>query len=527
MVNGRMFTRNTRGNWGVLFGWSSSGSRTFAVALVPLVMIIAVASFLCFEYFGSHRLERSGSTIFVKKGDDFQKALDAANSGDTILLQTGVTFKGSFTLPNKPGSDFITIRSSASSDQLPTENVRIDPVKLGTYLPKLESNIKGKPVLLAANGAHHFRFIGVEFGPTVEGLYNIIQIGTGEEANILDLPHHIEFDRVYIHGSPTEGQRRGIAANGKYIKIVNSYISDIKRKGEESQAIAAWATDGPIEIENNYLEAAGENILFGGATSSLELIPTDCVVRYNHLNKSLQWRKEDWVVKNLFEIKNGRRITVEFNLMTNNWPSAQDGSAVLFTTREDSGKHAVIDDIRFSSNIVRGSSNGLNIYGSEGNGGRKLLISNNIFDDINANKWGGNGFFMKSTAWNGLTIENNTIIQSGSITVAYGDPVRDFVFRNNIVFHNEYGIFGDGTGSGQVAIDKFFPGGTVAANIIIGGNRLSLREKNFFITSLDQLRFVDPSKGDYRLPNDNPFLHKGLGRKQIGADLDSAMVGAR
>src|SRR5207248_10525741 len=44
-----------------------------------------------------------------------------------------------------------------------------------------------------------------------------------------------------------DGQRRGIAANGRAIRIVNSYFSDIKRKGDESQAICGWGGDGPFE----------------------------------------------------------------------------------------------------------------------------------------------------------------------------------------------------------------------------------------------------------------------------------------
>ncbi len=59
----------------------------------------------------------------------------------------------------------------------------------------------------------------------------------------------------------------------------NSHISGIRRKGEESQAIAVWGSDGPVEITNNYLEAAGENILFGGADSKLKLVPANCVVK--------------------------------------------------------------------------------------------------------------------------------------------------------------------------------------------------------------------------------------------------------
>ncbi len=89
-------------------------------------------------------------------------------------------------------------------------------------------------------------------------------------------------------------------------------------------------TDGPVEIINNYLEAAAENILFGGAGSFLKLVPTNCVVRGNHLNKPLNWREENWEVKNLFEIKNGKNIRVENNLMTNNWTMAHRRSRYTF-----------------------------------------------------------------------------------------------------------------------------------------------------------------------------------------------------
>ncbi len=498
------------------------------IALVSaFALVLGFGVYACSTFGSGTPLEYGTNTITVKKGGDFQAALDSAKPGDTIVLEAGSTFRGAFKLPNKPGGEFITIRTSAPDSQLPPADTRLVPSKYHSVLPKLESDVKGEPTILAVDRAHHFRFIGVEFGPTIEGMYDIIKLGTGQEKSVEDLPHHIEFDRVYIHGSPTEGQRRGIAANGRNIKITNSYISDIKRKGDESQGIAVWATDGPIEIVNNYIEGAAENILFGGAESYLKLVPTDCIVRSNHLNKPPEWKGTDWVVKNIFEIKNGKRIKVENNLMTNNWGMAQDGMAILFTTRADNGDATIIDEIEFTGNIVRGSGGGLNILGSEGSGGHRLIIRNNIFDDIDGKKWNSAGHFMKSTDWDGLTIENNTIIQTGNIANAYGNPIKNFIFRNNIVFENEYGIKGDNMGSGQQVIAKFFSGGSVTGNIIISGNSTLYKEPNVFLNSLNLVGFEDIANGEYRLKSKSPYLKAGFAGKRIGADLNTKLVGGK
>ena len=55
--------------------------------------------------------------------------------------------------------------------------------------------------------------------------------------------------------------------------------------------------------DGNYLEAAAENIMFGGAPPYIQnLVPSDIVVRRNHLTKPLAWRTQNWLVKNLFEL---------------------------------------------------------------------------------------------------------------------------------------------------------------------------------------------------------------------------------
>ncbi len=466
----------------------------------------------------------NGNEIIVKVGGDFQAALNQAKSGDTILLPPGGKFVGNFLLPKKQGNQFITIRTSAPDSNLPAVDKRISPEQYSKFLPKLSSDTSD-PVISTVDGSHHYRFVGIEFGGTLGGVNNIIRIGSTEERKLEDIPHHIEFDRVYIHATSPEGQRRGIAANGKNIVIKNSHISGIRRKGDESQAIAVWSGDGPIEIVNNYLEAAAENILLGGAGSFLKLLPSDCVIRDNHLNKPPEWKGSDWVVKNLLEIKFGRRVKIYRNLMTNNWAMGQAGTAVLFNTRADNGETDTIEDIEFTDNIVRSSGNAISVYGPEGQGGHRLVIRNNQFLDIDGAKWGGGGHFMISTAWDTLTIENNTIIQSGNITNSYGAPIQNFIFRNNVVFQNEYGFKGDGLASGKNSIDTHFPRAKIEKNVIVGGSASVYGRDNFYPASIRQIGFRDFKS--YELNIESPFRTRGVNGMQIGASLNPANVGGR
>ena len=58
-------------------------------------------------------------------GEDFQTALNTARPGDVITLEAGATFVGPFTLPNKPGADWIVIRTSAPDGNLPPPGTRV------------------------------------------------------------------------------------------------------------------------------------------------------------------------------------------------------------------------------------------------------------------------------------------------------------------------------------------------------------------------------------------------------------------
>src|SRR6185436_19000953 len=366
-------------------------------------------------------------------------------------------------------------------------------------------------VIVAEPGAHHYRFIGLDIAPEANTwLVALLQFGDDEHA-VDRLPHDLIVDRCYLHGDPRKGSRRGIALNARRAAVIDSYLSDFKEAGADSQAIAGWNGPGPFAITNNYLEAAGENVMFGGADPAIDgLVPADIVITRNHLAKPTRWRSGTpgaeataWTVKNLFELKNARRVLVDGNLLEYNWPAAQNGFAVLLTVRNQSGgaPWSVVEDVTFSNNVVRHVGAGVNILGSDdihpSRPTRRIAIVNNLFADVGG-RWGSGRLFQVLDGTRDVTIRHNTAFNTGFVLFG-GDhaPHLGFVFENNVALHNETGIAGSGTGSGRESLDRYFPSASVRGNVLVGGDPSRYPTGNFFPVSLDAAGFV-AAEGSYQ-----------------------------
>src|ERR1051325_2926162 len=96
---------------------------------------------------------------------------------------------------------------------------------------------------------------------------------------------------------PTKGGRRGVSLNGNSMAVIDSYVSDFKEVGSDSQAVFGFNGFGPFKIVNNSLEAASENILFGGAAPRIgNLVPSDIEIRHNVFSKPLSWKQSNYNV---------------------------------------------------------------------------------------------------------------------------------------------------------------------------------------------------------------------------------------
>jgi hypothetical protein len=483
----------------------------------------------------------TGRTIQVSGGEagqrEFQAALNSANPGDTIALEAGAEFVGNFTLPAKAAAakNWITIRTSTPDAKLPPAGVRVSPAD-SRAMPKLVSP-NADPVIKTAPAAHHFRFIGVEFqvAPGVTQNFGLILLGDGGGAqNSTDkVPHDLIIDRCYIHGNQTGNLRRGIGLNSARTAVIDSYISDCREFGADSQAICGWNGPGPFKIVNNYLEGAGENFMLGGADPSIKnLVTEDVEFRGNYCSKPLSWKVghptfagKRWSVKNLFELKNARRVLIEGNLFEHSWLDAQVGFAILFTPRNQEGgaPWATVEDVTFTNNVVRHAAGGINIMGRDDNHPsqqtRRITINNNLFEDLGGPKWGGNGRFLQITETDRVTLNHNTIIHTGNIITAYGKPSTNFIFTNNLMRNNDYGVMGDGASTGNATLEQYFPACVFKKNVIAGGRSSAYPSDNFFPASIDEAKFADRAGGNFSLNASSPYKNAGTDGKSIGCDV--------
>jgi hypothetical protein len=229
-------------------------------------------------------------TRHVARGANLQAVLNAALPGDEIVLEAGAEFVGNFVLPVKSGDAAIVLRSTPSSD-LPEDGERIQPAH-APLLARLRSPNTAAALRTAA-GAHHWELRYLEFAANQNGQGDILQIGDGSKAQntLARVPHHMVLAHLYIHGDPRLGQKRGIALNAAHVTIRDSHIEEIKAVGQDTQAIGGWNGPGPYVIENNYLEAAGENVMFGGADPAIpSLVPDGITIRRNYFSRPLAWR---------------------------------------------------------------------------------------------------------------------------------------------------------------------------------------------------------------------------------------------
>jgi hypothetical protein len=255
----------------------------------------------------------SGCTYTMSEAN-LQTAINNANQvgGTTILLEAGATLTGSWILKQHTGTAWVTIKTGvdssggvlASSNWPDADDRLIPPSYTGvTNESGLSTNYSGTLTKLIAPGsnisvfrtqhpgetstecpapsvanpcvAHHYKLELLDIsGPTSADGSIVIQLGSNSvsgdvpsgntQDTAADEPHDFVLNQVYVHGRDSPGGLHGVMVAARDVAITNSYLSNFWRSGADAQAIWVINATRGITIDNNYVEASGENFMAGG-----------------------------------------------------------------------------------------------------------------------------------------------------------------------------------------------------------------------------------------------------------------------
>jgi hypothetical protein len=544
-----------------------------------------------------------GATISVSSGGDLQAALNNAHCGDTVELQAGAVFTGTFSLPAKncDNGHWVIVRTSAPDSALPPEGTRANPCFAGVaslpgrpqyscnkpqnVMARIEYNRSADGPITILNGASHYRLLGLEITKTV-GVKSAPALVSVETGGVAD---HIVVDRSWLHGTTHDETQKGVSLDGtNYVAVVDSYFSDFHCTSGTGTCTDAHAVagglgdhqDGPFKIENNFMEASGESVMFGGGQATLT--PADIEVRHNHFFKPWQWMPgspnfvgaadgHPFIVKNHLELKNAMRVLIEANLMENNWGGfSQSGYALLLTPKNPitrAGRLVCplcqVVDITIRYNHIAHAGAGIqlatSISGSGGDGGAALAgarwsIHDIVLEDINKNYTGSGTLFSLLNGWSANSLNTVTINHvtgfpdPGSHLMTMGNQTTNptmfgLVFTNNLVTTGAYPVWSTGGGKTSCGaaddpltnISTCFSTYTFATNGLIATPKAfppsSWPTGNLFPPDVQTVGFVQYNNGvggDYELQSNSPYKNAGTDHRDLGADitgLEAALAG--
>jgi len=421
-----------------------------------------------------------------------------------------------------------------------------------------------------APGATHYRFIGLEITrtPGTGIAYQLVSIASGTA-------DHIILDRVWLHGSAHDDNKNGINLSGmNNVALIDSYANDFHCTAVTGACTDAkvvgggnsTTADGTFKITNNFLEASGENILFGGAGATTT--PTDIEIRHNHFFKPLTWLQgqpgfvggtngNPFIVKNLLELKNAQRVLIEGNIFEHTWGGfSQFGYGLLLTPKNQSGWCPIceVTDVTIRYNTFSHTGAGISMAnfadaaGEYGQAGERYSIHDVTIDDIDMNLYAGSGtLFQVDSTWptvalNSIAINHVTGLPDPSSKImsltnlTTNTPMSGFNFTNSIIGQAMYPMW-SATGSTSdcaasdrplTSLNTCFPAGyTYRSNAIIAVNLSNYPTSvwptgNYFPSASSTIQFTSfngGKGGDYTLLSSSPYKNAGTDGKDLGADI--------
>jgi hypothetical protein len=256
--------------------------------------------------------------VLVRAGEDLQAAL---NNAGNIRLEAGATFTGHFVVQS---------------------TTHLDGSQAILHGPK-----GGPPTIYVPPRT---REVTLNLGTvTNDGDQSVISVGTSDstQTTVEDCPDDIAITAAI----PSFLGKRAFYINGTNVFLHNCTCARVwDAAGRDSQGVLIFNTPGPVHIQGGIFEAGSENIMVGGDYTAIPTVqPADILIEDVTLSRPLSW-KTDGVsrkIKNLFELKAGRRVTLRRATLSGCWTDGQTGWAIMLTPRNGKAvQDILLEDVR-------------------------------------------------------------------------------------------------------------------------------------------------------------------------------------
>lgn len=469
----------------------------------------------------------------------WQSACNAAVDSDIVELASNVSMTSAYSYPNRGTAGYVLCRGNGFAV---AQGTRVAPSDFASAFALTTTALLTAHRMAQGASGWYFRGLKIANGATSPTLnqQNMMTWGAATQTTTAHQPTKLVMEQCYVTNPWVPGSAecvRGLAMQGEYMQVRQSYFDGYASDGLETQAIFSSNGLGKALVWDNFLEGSTENILCGGSTTTMgaNSYCADWIWRQNHMFKRLAWMNVPTTIatrKNFFEIKNGARQVVEGNIMENHDGNGQQHDIVINNKPRTAAEEAwmAADDFWIRHNILDAGFGPFNMGAAASDSGfnrnpgcQRIQISNNL--SINTRAVGDSsnriqivGLQQNRTCPN-IAIEYNTVGVTNSMLTfsnnssANANTAPGCIYINNVGYRSvQYASPRSNDQEGTTVLNtvcgagNWTCGGNVAYSTFAGfswpgGPYTSLNYK-----ATTAIQFADTASNNYTL-TDNRYIN--------------------
>jgi hypothetical protein len=324
----------------------------------------------------------------------------------------------------------------------------------------------------------------------------LVEVGERTATPASDTPRDIHFFHVDLQSWLMRHVKTGAYLNGAGHIFRDGRCTEIHQPNADSHCLLSISGPGPFLYENNLLEAASENIMFGGGDPSVVgLVPSDITIRGNLIRKNPAWKSigtptqsGSYLIKLLIEAKNASRALVEYNKLDGVWEDGQTGYAIALKSVNQHGgcRWCRVTDWTIRHNTIVNVGAGFGFAGAPEPSPvdstlRRVRVEGNWIDSLNVGIYTGDqrgvllGWQARDIQFIGNTWASGNYGREAFILARDDDSTAVFNLRfdRNIMPIGVYGWSAAKIGEGSTALNSVAIVGyrSMLNNVFIGAAR--------------------------------------------------------